>query len=478
MPLMTDAEWDRLDGLAMAELVRKGAVTPLELVDFALGRIARLDGRINAITALEPDAARRKAEGPLPNGPFTGVPFLRKEVGPTQVGEGLTFNSRFFADYVGTVGSTVLDRYGAAGIITLGRCASPELGLCPATEPADHGPTNNPWRLDRQSGGSSGGGAAAVAAGYVPLALGGDGGGSIRLPAAHCGVYGLKPTRARTPFGPAMGEGWGGLVCIHAMTRTVRDSAAALDASHGPAPGDPYAAPHFGGAYLTAIQTPPTGLRIAMVTRTASGGTVHPEVEAAVKATARTLEALGHHVEPFDLPFDERQGLADLWLIVGANAAASVDARAEALGRPPREGELEPITRAMVERAHATNSAAYALAMRRCHALGRAIGGLFARFDVILSPVFSQPPLPTGAFSMQNPSLDAYLEECRVGMPFTWWFNIGGNPAASLPLAMSSEGTPIGVQIACEAGRDDMVLALSAALEQAMPWRDRRPDFK
>jgi Asp-tRNA(Asn)/Glu-tRNA(Gln) amidotransferase A subunit family amidase len=272
-----------------------------------------------------------------------------------------------------------------------------------------------------------------------------------------------------------MGEGWGGLVSMHALTRTVRDSAAALDISHGPAPGDPYAAPHFGGSYLKGIETPPTGLRIAMVTRTASGGKVHPEVEAAVLATGRTLEALGHRIEPFDLPFDEHQGLADLWLIVGANAAAAVAARAQMLGRAPREDELEPVTRAMVERAGRSSSTDYALAMRRCHALGRAIAGLFSRFDVILSPVFSQPPLPTGAFSMQNPSLDAYLQECRVGMPFTWWFNIGGNPAASLPLAMSLEGTPIGVQIACEAGRDERVLALSADLERAMPWKDRRP---
>jgi Asp-tRNA(Asn)/Glu-tRNA(Gln) amidotransferase A subunit family amidase len=390
-------------------------------------------------------------------------------------GEPVSYNSRFFAGYVGVADATLLVRYRKAGAVSLGRAASPELGLCPATEPADHGPVRNPWRLDRQTGGSSGGSAAAVAAGYVPMALGGDGGGSIRLPASHCGIYGLKPTRGRTPYGPVLGEGWGGFVSVHAMTRTVRDSAAALDATHGPAPGDPYAAPHFAGSYREAMRVAPKGLRIALLTKTASGANVHAEVEAAVMATAQTLQSLGHAVDPFELPFDEEVAFRDLWTIIAANAAASVEAWTLETGRQPGPQDLEPITWAMVDAARGASAPAYAAASRRAHALGRAMGEIFQRFDVILSPVFSAPPGPLGCFSMQTPSLDAYLEECRVGMPFTWWFNMAGNPAASLPLAVSSEGTPIGVQIACDVGRDDLVLALSAVLEEAMPWAQRKP---
>lgn len=475
MPL-TDAEWDAADGLALAALVRRGDVTPRELAEAALDRIARHDGRIGAVVRTDPDVAVAEIDRALPDGPFRGVPFLLKEVGPGDAGRPITSCSRFLDGNLAKATGTIVERHRAAGLVILGRTNSPEFGLCPATEPAFGRPTRNPWNPERQAGGSSGGAAAAVAAGYVPMAQGGDGGGSIRLPAAHCGVYGLKPTRGRTPAGPLAGESWSGLVCTHALTRTVRDSAALLDATQGPAPGDPYAAPPPTGPYLEdARRADPGRLRVAMVTAAPGGGRVDPQVVAAVEATGRLLEGLGHVVEPWAIPFDLERHADDFWLVVGTAAAAQVAARAAAVGREPGPEEIEPVTRALVERARATSAVAHYEAIQRLHLTGRELGAVFGRFDVILSPVFADPPLPLGRFSMATASLDAYVAECRAGMPFTSWYNAAGCPAASLPLGWTADGLPIGVQVACAHGRDDRVIALSAQLEAAAPWAGRRP---
>jgi Asp-tRNA(Asn)/Glu-tRNA(Gln) amidotransferase A subunit family amidase len=475
MPL-TDAEWDAADGLALADLVRRGAVTARELAEAALARIDRHDGRIGAVVRTDPEGAFAEIGRGLPDGPFRGVPFLLKEVGPGDAGRPITSNSRFFDGNVAKATGTIVERHRAAGLVILGRTNSPELGLCPATEPAFGRPTRNPWDPERQAGGSSGGAAAAVAARYVPMAQGGDGGGSIRLPAAHCGVYGLKPTRGRTPAGPLAGESWSGLVCTHALTRTVRDSAALLDATHGPAPGDPYAAPPPVRPYLAEVlRADPGRLGVAMVTAAPGGGRVDPAVVAAVEATGRLLAGLGHAVEPWAMPFDLERHADDFWLVVGTAAAAQVAARTAAIGRPPREDELEPVTRALVDHANRASAVAHYAAIQRLHLTGRDLGAVFARYDVILSPVFADPPLPLGRFSMATPSLDDYVAEARAGMPFTSWYNAAGCPAASLPLGWTADGLPIGVQIACAHGRDDRVLALSAQLEAAAPWAARRP---
>jgi amidase/6-aminohexanoate-cyclic-dimer hydrolase len=473
---LTDHDWVQLDGLAMAKLVASGQVTAAELTETALARIARINPSINAVVRSFPERARMDA-AQAKSGPFAGVPFLLKEVGPGEKGELLTYASRFFADFRAPVDGTIVARYRDAGLITLGRTSSPELGLCCATEPAIHGVCRSPWRTDRQVGGSSGGGAAAVAARLVPIAQGGDGGGSIRLPAAHCGVYGLKPSRARNPYGPVLGEGWGGFVCAHVMTLSVRDSAAALDATHGPEPGDLYAAPPPSEPYLAAMARDPGRLKVALVTHTAAGAPAHPEVVAAVEATARLMERRGHAIEPFALPFDDEKAHADFWLVLAANTAAAIDARARALGRGPERDELEPITWAFIEEARRVSGAEYAAALQRCHMLCRAIGRVFEGYDLIISPVFAAPPGPIGAFSMQNPSAHAYCEEARLGMPFTWWFNIGGCPAASVPMGWSSEGTPIGVQVAAAFGRDDLVLQVSRQLEEDQPWFGRVPSL-
>lgn len=476
MPL-SDDELIRHDATALAALVRAGEVTPDELLDLSLARIAVHDADVNAIVSLDEGDARASIRAGLPEGPLTGVPFLLKDVGPTVAGKGMTFGSRFFEGFKGAVNATIVERYRAAGLVTFGRTASPELGLCPATEPAATGPVRSPWRLDRQVGGSSGGASAAVAARYVTLAQGGDGGGSIRLPASHSGVYGLKPTRARTPYGPVLGEGWGGFVCTHVLSLSVRDSAAILEATHGPAPGDPYAAPPPAMSYIEAARWRPEGLRVGMITASASGLEAHPEVAGAVMSTAALLEEMGHEISPAALPYDEERAFFDLWTIIGCSAAAAIEARAEALGRRPREDELEPISRAFHARSNGVTADAYVRATQRCHAFGRTMAKMFEHVDILLSPVFTNPPGPIGTFSMQQPDLDAYLAECRAGMPYTWWCNIAGAPAASVPMGWSSEDTPIGVQIAAAPGRDDLVLAVSAALEEARPWIGRLPTF-
>ncbi len=471
---LTDAEYLAADALELARLVATKAVTPLELLATASKRIDQHDHAITAVVRRDLARAERMIADGLPAGPFHGVPFLLKEVGPPEAGQPVTFGSRFFAGYTGAVDATLVRRYRQAGLVIFGRTASPELGLCPATEPATSGPCRNPWRLDRQTGGSSGGAAAAVAAGYVPIAQGGDGGGSIRLPAAHCGVYGFKPSRARNPSGPVIGEGWGGLVSAHVLSRSVRDSAAALDATHGPEAGDPYAAPPPTGSYVSALERPPTGLRVGLITSASDGTPPHVDVQAAVTATAQLLEAMGHTVVPARLPTAPR-AWEDFWLVVAANAGAAIDARAGAIGRAPAADELEPITWAIYEKARRFSAVELAGAIQRCHMIGRAIGRMFAEVDILLSPVFAAPPGPIGSFSMQQATLESYDAENRAGMPYTWWFNVAGCPAASLPLGMSAEGTPIGVQIAAAFGRDDLVLALSAAVEQASPWAQRRP---
>lgn len=474
---VTDDDWMSWDALAMASLVKQRKISSTELVEHALSRIEKLNPAINAIVRLEAEEARANA-GVIAGsggGPFEGVPFLFKEVGPTEAGKTISFSSRFFDGFLGSTDSTILKRYRASGLVNLGRSSAPELGLCPASEPAMFGPCRNPWNLNMQSGGSSGGAAAAVAARLVPVAQGSDGGGSIRLPASHCGVYGMKPSRGRTPYGPYLGEGWGGFVAMHVLSLSVRDSAAALDATHGAEVGDPYAAPPVARPYLEEIERETGKLRIAVVTRSAAGTPAHPEVCAAVEETARLLESMGHLVEPFELPYDERLHLDDFWVIVKANAAALIAARAAELGRQPTLKELEPITYGLYREAKHVDSVRYAASIQRCHNLGRKFGQMFEQFDVLLSPVFADPPQVLGTFSMQRSDTQAYFEECRQGMPFTWWFNVTGCPAASLPLGMTQDGLPIGVQIGCSYGRDDLVLNLSAKLEAAKPWIKRIP---
>lgn len=465
------SEYDAHDALGLAALIRTGEVSAADVLEAAIARIEARNPALNAVVHTLYDSARRQADGPLGDGPFAGVPFLVKDSGIQIAGERTSNGSRFWRDHVAPHDSTITGRYRAAGLVLLGFTNTAEMGLACETAPAVYGPTRNPHDLSRSVGGSSGGSAAAVAAGIVPAAHATDGGGSIRIPSSCCGVFGLKPTRGRNPFGPDFGEGWNGLSVHHAITRSVRDSAALLDATYGPAAGDPYAAPGPvpAGGFLAALGAPPAGLRIAFQTVNHAGEAVHPAVAAAVRDAAALLADLGHTVEEVRPGIDEEALKRATRTIVAANTAQALRLRARAAGRPASEDEVEPITWLWSREGERIPAQQLAEAIGTVHGLARRLGGFFERHDVLLTPTFSAPPLPLGTVDMQGRDLDTYYETLRGYSAFTSIYNATGVPAASVPFARH-EGLPIGVQIAAPLGHDARVLRLAAQIESARPW--------
>jgi amidase len=468
-------EYADYDALGLGELIAKKEVTPQEVLDAAIERIEAVNPRINAVVQKAYDEARAVIRAGLQAGPLSGVPYLLKDLYAWQKGARVGNGSRLYDGFVADHDFTLVERYKAAGLVILGRTNTPEFGLNAATEPVVNGPTRNPWNLERSSGGSSGGAAAAVAAGMVPAAHGTDGGGSIRIPAANCGVFGLKPSRGRNPAGPDVGEGWSGLACGHALTRSVRDSAAFLDASSGPAPGDPYWAPPPARPFLQEVGAAPGRLRIALMTKAPSGVPVHGECIKAASDAARLCQELGHSVEEA-MPEVDSDALA--WampVIIGGNLRNAVELRLKGLGRELRQGDLETITALWAERALRYTATDYARAIFIVHRLGRSLGQFFQRYDVLLSPVLAEPPLPLGATDMMGNDLDAYNERLFRLIPFTPIFNMSGGPAMSLPLHWTPDGLPVGVQFGADFGNEAALFRLAAQLEAAKPWRDKRP---
>lgn len=469
------AEYDSLDGLGMAELVRTRQIHPDELLDTALDRAARWDPHINALSVSFPERARQAIAEGLPEGPFRGVPFLLKSLSAPLRGAPITLGSRLFADAVSDHDSTLVERYKGAGLVIFGMTTTPEMGLSASTETSLTGATRNPWNLGRSSGGSSGGSGAAVAAGIVPIAHGSDGGGSIRIPASACGLFGLKPTRGRTPSGPMAGEGWGSLATSHVISRSVRDSAAALDASHGPAPGDPYCAPSVDGRYLDAVGANPGSLRVALLLEPLSGATVAPECRAAVLDAAKLLESLGHKVEEArpEGVWEELQGAS--WVLVASNVRLALRRRAKALGRTLAAGDVDRVTWAAVEEAATMTAESYAAAVQVIHRHSRRMAQFHQTYDILLSPTLATPPMPLGAHHMDNPDLEGWRRAMREFSPFTSLFNMSGQPAMSMPLGWSDDGLPIGVMFAAGFGEEAILFRLAGQLETARPWMHRRP---
>jgi len=463
------------DGLGLAALVRDGKVTAVELVEAAIARIEALDGPINAVVHRQYERARREAASGLPAGPFHGVPFLLKDLYALDTGEPSQNGSRFFDGFVADHESEIVARFRRAGLAILGRSNSPELGLAPTTEPVRFGPTRNPWNTAHSAGGSSGGSAAAVALGMVPLAHATDGGGSIRIPAACCGLVGLKPSRARNPSGPDVGEGWAGLAAGHVVSRTVRDTAAALDVTAGPAPGDPYACPPAARPFLAEVGADPGRLRIAVSTAVGAEVAVHADCKAAVEAAARLCEGLGHAVEAADPPIDHGEASDALGTIIAGNIANTVGLRERARGKPVAAGELERASARLVEAGRRLSAEDYARAVLRVHQLGRRMGAFLERYDVLLTPTLSRPPAALGEIDMMLDDADAYLRSILGYIPFTPIENMAGLPAMSLPLHWNAAGLPIGVQIVARFGDEATLIRLAAQLEGARPWRDRTP---
>ena len=467
-------EYRRFDGLALAELVRKREVSPRELLEVAIARAEAVDPRLGTITVEHFELARRATEGALPEGPFRGVPFLLKDLGIGLAGTITTEGSRFFRDARHAQDSTVVSRFRDAGLVVFGKTHSPEFGGSPSSESILHGTTRNPWDPSRSAGGSSGGSAAAVAAGVVPMAHATDGGGSIRIPASACGLFGLKPSRGRTPMGPAQYEGWGGLSCGHAVTRTVRDSAALLDAIQGPAPGDAYSPPRRDRPFLSEVSREPGRLRIALMLAPSLPIPVEAACRDAALAAARLCESLGHDVEEATPSLDVARLWTDYGRIVSTGVALKVARREAELGRAAGPEDLEPITRETVAAGRRTTGLEHAAARHTLHAASRAVGEFMGRYDVILSPTTAAIAPETGQLRLDRPQA-AFTPPATSASAFTALFNMTGQPAMSVPLGTSDTGFPIGVMFAGRLGEEDTLFRLAGQLERAAPWIDRVP---
>lgn len=467
--------YDSLDAIALAERLRAGDVKPAELLEVAIERAERVNPTINAIVIPMYEKARRQVQSGLPDGPFTGVPFLLKDLHLLYSGERTTYGSRLFADHVADHDSELTARYRRAGLVVFGKSASPEFGVTPTTESALFGDTRNPWNLAHSAGGSSGGASTAVATGIVPAAHASDGGGSIRIPASCCGLFGLKPTRARIPAGPDVGEGWSGMSANHVVSRSVRDSAALLDATHGPALGDPYHAPLPERPFLDEVGASPGRLRIALQTRAFNGAETHADCVAAAEDAARLCESLGHDVEPATLAVDEEAFASATQTIIASNLRAVTLDRAAALGRELRDDDLEPGTRAIVNMAAQAEAADYARAIRGIHAIGRQVAALLDRYDVLLTPTMGHPPFELGRLALTSSDVPSFIASVAQAVAYTSLFNASGHPSASVPLYWNEAGLPVGTQLTGRFGDEATLLRLSAQLEQARPWFDKRP---
>ena len=469
-----DVAW--LDATAQAELVCRGDVSPAELVGEAVTRMEKLNPRLNAVIWELYDRAREEAAGQLPDGPFRGVPFLLKDLGAELAGTPFAEGLDFAGDYRSTVTQELTQRFMDAGFVICGKTNTPELGILPTTEPRRFGATRNPWNTEHSTGGSSGGSAAAVASGMVPAAHANDGGGSIRIPASCCGLVGLKPTRGRNSLAPQYGDLFGGLIAEHVVTRSVRDSAAILDVTAGPVPGDPYwAPPRRGPSFASAAATTPPPLRIAVMTASPTGSDVHPDCVAAARAVATLCESLGHRVEGAALAVDGDAFVADFINVWAAGNAWSIGDWEARLGRAVTEAEVEPLSWALIQLGRSLNSGQYLAAVQGLQRATRQIAAYFEDIDVLLTPTLGEPPAPLGTFDSPPGEPLAGLFRAAAYVPFTPTFNVTGQPAISLPLHWNDTGLPVGVQFVGRFGDEETLLSLAGQLEVAAPWAKRRP---
>jgi amidase/6-aminohexanoate-cyclic-dimer hydrolase len=466
-------EYDNYDGLGLAGLVSAGDISAGELLEEVIARVERVNPRLNAVVHTHYDEAREAIANGLPQGPFQGVPFLLKDLYAQLTGTITTNGSAMFEGEVASMDTTLVERYKAAGLVICGKTNSPELGLLPVTEPDCYGPTRNPWDTERTPGGSSGGASAAVAAGIVPIAHASDGGGSIRIPASCTGLVGLKPSRGRVPPGPAKAEGWGGQSINHVVSRTVRDTAAMLDATAGPVPGEPYSAPHQAGSFLEGSERATGELRIALAAEKWGPGSYQPEVRQGLEATAALLESLGHHVEEARPDYDGYELARAIFTVISVNTALSCRQRAEALGVSTDSLPMERLTRRMLDRGMATSGPDYVAAIQCNQAAGMALGRFHADYDLILSPTLSSEPVPVG-YLTQSPD-DEYNERLLGFMADTGLYNQTGQPSISLPLHWSDAGLPVGMMFSAAYGNDQLLLQVANQLERAQPWSQRRP---
>jgi amidase len=460
------------DALAVAELVKTRKLGARELLDGTLKKLRTLNASLNAITDFYDGALLDKSVVAAGEGPFQGVPFVVKQLMADCAGTPTTLGSRFFAKQpVAAADSAAVARMRRAGLVIVGRSNTSEFGLAPTTEPAFGGATVNPWRQDLSPGGSSGGSAAIVAARGLPMAHATDGGGSIRIPASLCGLFGLKPSRGRVSLAP-IGETLAGAGAQHCVSISVRDSAALLDAIAGGEPGDPYCAPPTGGSFLAATQRPPTKLRVAFMRKPVGGAPLDAVLVGAVERTAKLLAGLGHDVEEAAPDYDAAATGAALGTVMSANTWTNIQIRAH--GRLPGPDDLEPVTRLAAERGRGISAHDYIRAVQTFHRTGRQLGAFFEKHDVLLSPTIARTSLPLGVVRMDGSS-EQFDQALAPMVAFTAVCNTSGMPAMSVPLAWTDEGLPIGLHFVARFGAEEMLFSLAAELERAQPWRERRP---
>ncbi|QDX80475.1 amidase [Denitratisoma sp. DHT3] len=468
------AEYDTLDAVALAQLVKRRQVSAGELLEAAIARAEIVSPVLNPINLRHYELARATAKTLPLDGPLAGVPYLLKDLGIALKGTVTSNGCAFFKDAVADYDSTLTERYRKAGLVIFGKTTSPEFGQTATTESKLWGLTRNPWNPAYSSGGSSGGAAVAVATGIVPAAHASDGGGSIRIPASHCGLFGLKPSRGRLPMGPKAIENWMGLSMQHAITRSVRDSALLLQISQGPEAGTRAAPPAMAGNLLEAIRRPSKALRIALLETNPFGAPIHPECLAAVRKTAKLCESLGHRVEIAAPVLPIGDMFAGMGVMTATGMLTTVRNREKLLGREVREDEMEPLNWRALRQAKTYSAEQLYRARAAFDEAGRLLDEFLGRYDLILSPTTADLPPKLGVISLDRP-YEEFAREAMKASPFTAMFNMSGHPAMSVPLHWTPENLPIGSQFAARFGDELTLLRLAAQLEQAAPWKDRRP---
>jgi len=489
------SDFARYDSLGLAELVRKRHISSAELVEETISRIEAANPRLNAVVCKLYDSARQAAASPL-SGPFTGVPFLLKDLGAPLAGAPMSQGNRRLARLPRDYDSEMVKRYRAAGLVIVGKTNVPEFGLAPVTEPEAFGACRNPYDLSLTPGGSSGGSAAAVAARLTPMAHATDGGGSIRIPASCCGLVGMKPTRGRTPNGPVDGEHWRGFSVAHAVTRSVRDCAALLDATQGADPGAPYEIKPPARPYLDEVGSAAGKLRIAFTTAPLLAHSIHPDCVKAVETTIALLRDLGHEIDEAAPPLEREPWTQAFIRILAAETSADIAAASRLVGRKLGYGDFETATTVIGLLGRSWSAGDYAAAARYLQTWSRQMGAFFENYDVLLTPTLAAPPMAIGALaptSLESAILTA-VARLNAGwfmrasglvnvlarkslefIPYTPLFNVTGQPAVSLPLHWNAAGLPIGVQFAARWGDEATLFRLAAQLEQARPWANRAP---
>jgi amidase/6-aminohexanoate-cyclic-dimer hydrolase len=470
------AEYANYDGLGLAGLIEKKKITPLELLKAVHQRVDAFNPELNACCHLFFDKAEAQIHDGLGSGPFHGVPFVLKDLNQYLAGTITSAGSRIWKNSVADFDSTLVQRYKQAGLVIFGKTNSPELGLTTTTESVAFGQTHNPWNLERTTGGSSGGAGAVVASRIVPMAHGSDGGGSIRIPASCCGVFGFKPTRTRVPLGPNQFESWNGCTQHHALTISVRDSAALLDATVGAELGSPYFSPPPIRPFLKEVSAEPGRLRIAVVTATPAGTPVDPECKKAALNAAKLCEGLGHSIEETVLPLDFSAARGAFFTILQVSLARLLDDAATILGRSVSEQDVEPVTWATMQAGLKVPSVTYSQAIGTLHQIGLAMAKFQRSYDVILSPTLAKPPVALGLMSLSQ-DVSTWSKEVMEFSPYTALYNVTGQPSMSVPLHWTPDGLPVGVMFSARFGEEATLFRLAAQLEKAQPWATRRPQL-